>query len=81
MPPPLELKAEPVESLADICKARMERQERLLALPLEERSAIIFWACAMAMAAMARTIHLATERSEVRFLLVSRLVSAEPRKS
>jgi len=40
-PRPLELAAEPVESLEDLYKARLEREDRILALPLAEREALL----------------------------------------
>jgi hypothetical protein len=41
MPPPLELIAEPIEPLADVVARQRARADRLLALPLEERSRLI----------------------------------------
>jgi hypothetical protein len=41
VPPPLDLVAEPVEPLADVVARQRARANRLLALSLEERSALI----------------------------------------
>jgi hypothetical protein len=41
VPPPLELIAEPIEPLADVVARQRARADRLLALPLEERSRLI----------------------------------------
>ena len=41
VPPPLDLVAEPIEDLASVVQRQRARADRMLALPLEERAALI----------------------------------------